>query len=103
MKKYLAIAAATAALSMSPSLLANPAKDTALTTPPSAAAQASRININSASVKELAGLPGIGMKKAAAIIAYREEHGDFITVDDLINVKGIGKASMVKLADKITI
>ena len=65
------------------------------------AEQASMVSINRASEAELAKLPGIGPKKAAAIIAYRNEHGEFKSLDDLQNVKGVGKASMKALKGKI--
>ena len=48
------------------------------------------IDINQASLDDLISLKGVGMKRAKAIIAYREEHGKFSTVDDLLKVKGIG-------------
>ena len=48
------------------------------------------ININTASEAELTTLDGIGSSKAQAIILYRETMGQFETVDDLANVKGIG-------------
>ena len=48
------------------------------------------IDINAADVYELQRLPGIGEKRAQDIVAYREEHGPFGTVDELDNVSGIG-------------
>ena len=49
------------------------------------------VNINTADAATLAaGLQGVGMSKAAAIVAYRTEHGPFHSVDDLVQVKGIG-------------
>ena len=48
------------------------------------------IDINSAPVEDLQRLPGIGEKRAQAIVAYREEHGPFQSVDELDNVSGIG-------------
>lgn len=48
------------------------------------------INLNTADVYDLQRLPGIGEKRAQDIVAYREEHGPFQTVDDLDRVKGIG-------------
>ncbi|NQZ52973.1 MAG: helix-hairpin-helix domain-containing protein [Piscirickettsiaceae bacterium] len=62
-----------------------------------------KININTASKTELQMLKGIGDATADAIIKYREENGDFKTVDALINVKGIGNKKVEKLADKITV
>lgn len=50
----------------------------------------SGIDLNAATEAELDGLPGIGPSKAKAILAYREEHGHFRSVDELLEVKGIG-------------
>lgn len=60
-----------------------------------------RVAINKADAKELETLPGIGPKKAEAIIAYREEHGPFRTIDDLQNVSGIGEKSLERLEEEI--
>ena len=55
----------------------------------------SPVDINSADAKELAeGLDGVGMSKAEAIVAYREEHGPFASADDLAKVKGIGERTV---------
>jgi len=50
------------------------------------------VKLNSASVEELSELKGVGTAKAQAIVAYREEHGDFKRVEDLTQVKGIGES-----------
>lgn len=55
------------------------------------------VNVNTADLEQLKTLPGIGDAKAAAIIAYRSEHGPFATVDDLASVSGIGPATVEKL------
>lgn len=49
------------------------------------------IDLNTADSYDLQRLPGIGEKRALAIIAYREEHGPFQSVDELVGVKGIGE------------
>jgi competence protein ComEA len=59
------------------------------------------VNINSASVEELQALPGIGPAKAEAIASYRSENGAFQSVDDLLNVSGIGEKSLEKLKEHV--
>ena len=61
------------------------------------------VNINTANVEELQQLKGIGAKKAAEIVAYREAHGEFKNVDELTNVKGIGKATLEKLRQELVV
>ncbi|PWA12500.1 competence protein ComE [Pueribacillus theae] len=70
---------------------------------PNVAEGGDKVKINSASSEELQKLPGIGPAKAEAIISYREENGAFKSVDDLLNVSGIGVKSLEKLKDIITI
>ncbi len=55
------------------------------------------VNINSADAKTIAlNLKGIGIKKADAIVKYRKKHGSFKSIEDLENVKGIGKKTIQK-------
>lgn len=61
------------------------------------------LNINTASESELTALPGIGAYKAAKIIQWRDHNGEFITTTDLASVKGIGQATITKLAGKISV
>lgn len=61
------------------------------------------ININTADVQTLTKLKGVGPKKAEAIIAWREANGDFKTVDQLLDVKGIGEATLAANRDNIRI
>ena len=61
------------------------------------------IDVNSASVRELQKLNGIGEVTANAIAAYREENGDFVTTEDLLNVKGIGQATLEKIRPYISL
>lgn len=64
---------------------------------------ADTVNINTADAAQLETLDGIGKKKAEAIIAYRTEHGDFKTLEDLKEVNGIGDKMFDKIKDKITL
>lgn len=61
------------------------------------------ININTADTRELIKLSGIGEVKAAAIVAYREEHGAFSSVEELLNVKGIGEKTLEKIRGYVTV
>ena len=61
------------------------------------------VNLNAPNVEQLMALPGIGKSKAQAIVAYREEQGPFSSVDDLVNVKGIGKKLLAKLAASVEV
>ena len=61
------------------------------------------ININTATASQLTTLDGIGESKAAAIVEYREQHGDFSSVDDLLNVPGIGEKILEGLRDQVTV
>ena len=61
------------------------------------------IDINSADIKTLSLLKGVGMKKAQAIIKYRDENGKFILVKDLLNVNGIGNKILTLNKSTLTI
>ncbi len=60
-----------------------------------------KININTASVNELCTLKGIGGAIAGRIVKYREEHGKFISVEDLLGVNGIGEKKLDAIRDFI--
>ncbi len=55
------------------------------------------ININEADERELEELPGVGPATAKAIVDYRSQHGRFRSVDDLLNVRGIGPAKLSQI------
>ena len=64
--------------------------------------QSAMVNINTADLKQLIKLPGVGKKKAQAIIDYREANGDFASLEELAKVKGVGKKMLAKLDGKVT-
>ena len=64
---------------------------------------ADRININTASLSELTSLHGIGDKKAQAIIDYRNEYGPFTSVDEIMEVEGIGEGIFAAIKDHICV
>jgi competence protein ComEA len=69
---------------------------------PSPGAPAS-VNVNAATPEELETLPGIGEVLAAAIVQFREEHGPFSSVDQLLDVSGIGEVTLEEIRDFVTV
>ena len=66
--------------------------------------QLDSININSANGEQMAeGLDGVGLKKAEAIVSYREQHGAFTSLEQLAEVKGIGEKIVAKNKAKLTL
>jgi len=61
------------------------------------------VNINTATEKELSAIPGIGAGKAAAIVQYRQENGNFASIEDIMKVSGIKEGTFEKIKDKITV
>ena len=62
-----------------------------------------RININTAPEAQLCEIPGIGATRAAAIAVYRQEHGGFSSIEEIINVSGIKEGTYAKIKDRITV
>ena len=62
-----------------------------------------RVNINTAAAEELMTLPGIGEVRAASIIAYREQQGEFEKIEDIMNVKGIKTGIFSKINSLICV
>lgn len=65
--------------------------------------EAALVNINTASIKELTDINGIGEGKAAAIVQYRQENGNFASKEDIMKVSGIGEGTYEKIKDRITV
>ena len=73
------------------------------TLPPTSEVLSGPININTATCEELQTLPGIGEVLAQRIVAYREENGNFNSVQEIVNVSGIGTKKLEDILDLITV
>ena len=62
-----------------------------------------KVSLNSATIDELMQLPGIGEVKAKAIIVYREENGGFKSIEELLEVNGIGESTFNKIKDQLSL
>jgi competence protein ComEA len=69
----------------------------------SPAVPSSPVDLNSATAEELDALPGVGPATATAILAYRDEHGRFSSVDELLEVRGIGEAKLDQLRSLVRV
>ena len=62
------------------------------------------VNLNQADAETIAAtMKGVGLSKAKAIVSYRDEHGPFEQIDDLVHVKGIGQKTVEKNRDNMTV
>lgn len=94
--------AALAATNGAPAV--KPSAETTVSAEKAPIAQVAAVNINTASAEELQhSLKGIGKVKAQAIVDYRTTNGPFTTVDQLLEVKGIGKGTLDNNRDKISL
>jgi len=66
-------------------------------------AAAALVNLNTATAADLAKLPGIGPAVAARIVEYRQKNGSFKKIEELMNVKGIGEKTFLKLKPLVTV
>jgi competence protein ComEA len=72
-------------------------------TPPAAGVPGALVNVNVATTTELETLPGIGEVIAQAIVDHRTENGPFATVDQLLDVTGIGDATLENIRELVTV
>jgi competence protein ComEA len=61
------------------------------------------VNLNSASAAQIASLPGIGPKTADLVVEYRTKNGPFKKIEEVMNVRGIGEKSFLKIKDRLTV
>ena len=81
-----------------------PAGSTGAAAPvPGASAPGALVNVNTATATDLEALPGIGEVIAQAIVDYRTENGPFTSVDALLDVSGIGDATLAEIRDLVTV
>jgi competence protein ComEA len=92
--------AAIAAIALSAAALGAQGSAPATKTTATAAAP---VNLNTATIDQLATIPGVGAKTAERIIAYRQKNGGFKKIEDLMNVSGVGEKSFLKMKPLITV
>jgi comEA protein len=61
------------------------------------------VNLNSATPAQIASLPGIGLKTAELVVQYRTKNGPFKKIEEVMNVRGIGEKSFLKIKDRLTV
>lgn len=76
---------------------------TGLATAAGKAAPTGKVNINTATVEQLTALPGVGAKLAARIVEYRQKTGGFKSVNELMNVQGVGEKNLAKIQAFLTL
>ncbi len=71
--------------------------------PAAKTAAAAPVNLNTATMAQLETLPGIGPATAQRIVDYRQQNGGFKKIEELMNVRGIGEASFLKLKSLVSL
>ena len=104
MQKYIKIVSLTALLMMSLQSFASEEMDNGLSGKVHVITENfEQIDVNKADAKTFATLPGIGLKKAQAIVHYREAHGEFTNIEQLKKVKGISDKLLLKIKQKVAV
>ena len=67
------------------------------------AAPAAPLNLNTATIAQLQALPGVGAATAKLIVDHRQKNGGFKKIEELMNIKGIGEKSFLKLKPMVTV
>ena len=68
-----------------------------------AAPSSQRSSINAATAAQIATLPGIGPKTADLVVQYRVKNGPFKKIEEIMNVRGVGEKSFLKIKDRLTV
>lgn len=71
--------------------------------PASAASSAEVVNLNTATANQIADLPGIGVKTAELIVQYRVKNGPFKKIEEVMNIRGVGEKTFLRIRDRITV
>ena len=104
MRRYLfAVVILMAALIVSPPAFAGQAPKARAAAAKTRATAANPVNLNSATLAQLQTLPGVGAAAAQRILDYRQKNGSFKKIEELMNVKGIGEKSFLKLKPLISV
>ncbi len=85
--------------------IANPLLAQRATKPPVTATVVSTevVNLNSATAAQIASLPGIGPKTADLVVQYRQKNGPFKKIEEIMNVRGVGEKSFLKIKDRLSV
>jgi competence protein ComEA len=85
--------------------IASPLLAQRATKPPVAATVVSTevVNLNSATAAQIASLPGIGPKTADLVVQYRQKNGPFKKIEEIMNVRGVGEKSFLKIKDRLSV
>ncbi len=100
---FMLIVAIGLAAAVSPLLAQTDAAPAKTPKPAVAAASTQVINLNTATAIQIAMLPGIGPKTADLIVQYRQKNGSFKKVEEIMNVRGIGEKTFLKLKSRLTV